>query len=61
MDIDWEDILPFEGDEALTQIAQRSCDCPISGTDGALSNLLQVSEVLKCPLPMAGGLKKVEL
>ena len=26
-----EEILPCEGDEALAQVAQRSCGCPLPG------------------------------
>ena len=28
----WEEILPHEGAEALAQVAQRSCGCPLPGT-----------------------------
>jgi len=27
----WEEILPSEGGEALAQVAQRSCGCPLLG------------------------------
>lgn len=57
-----EDVLNYEGGEALEQVAQRSCGCPIpevfkARLDGALSNLVwwQVS------LPMAGGLELDDL
>ena len=28
----WEEILPHEGGEALAQVAQRSCGCPLPGS-----------------------------
>jgi len=28
----WEEIRPHEGGEALAQVAQRSCGCPLPGS-----------------------------
>lgn len=30
--IQQQEILPCEGDEALAQVVQRSCECPIPGS-----------------------------
>ena len=58
----WEEILHHEGGEALAQVAQRSCGCPLPGSvkarlDGALSNLVW----WKMSLPMAAGLEPNDL
>jgi len=53
-----EEILSCEGGEALEQVAQRSCGCPVPAAskarlDGALSNLIWC----EVSLPVAGALE----
>jgi len=57
-----QEILHYEGGEALAQVAQRSCGCPLPGMfkarlEGSLSNL----GWWKVSLPMAGELELDDL
>jgi len=53
-----EEILYCEGGEALAQVAQRSCGCPLPGSvQGQVRWGFEHPRLVKVSLPMAGGLE----